>query len=104
MTEQNADTNEEGAGRLRPRKAVMQFARRMEGVLREHDWKGGWKRMRDVETIQKLMEESQELQGAIWISAHRSTQKADPPTVEDILKEAIDVANYAMMLLDNQDR
>ena len=103
MTEKNDEANQEGAGRLRPRKAVMQFARRMEVVLREHDWKGGWKAMRDVHTVVELREQAQELQDAIavWSYHYANDRNAG---VNRVLDSALDVANYAMMLLDNRDR
>lgn len=74
---------------LRPE--VLRFAQAMEEELRRNDHKGGWKNMTDVSLILRIQEECDELKMVTW---------NDRPARE-ILSEAADVANFAMMLADN---
>lgn len=71
---------------IEPRGEVTWFAQQMEAKLRENDWKGGWKDCRIQYLFEKLDEEVHEL--SVCISN------------EEVIKEAADVANVAMMIAD----
>lgn len=73
------------------RSEVQWFAEEMEKVLKENDWKGGWKDCSISWMIIKLSEEVGEL-------ATLFVNNAD--TTEEVIKEAADVANVAMMIAD----
>ncbi len=77
------------------RRVVLRFAVEMERELRENDWKGGWDD-EDPETLfESLEEEVDELDGAVDESV---------PGNDSVRAEAVDVANYAMMLADRSER
>ncbi len=73
------------------RDRVFRFAAEMERVLKSHDGRSGWEDENSLWLLARLQEETGELSAAI-IEGHS-------PTV--ILREAADVANFAMMLADN---
>jgi NTP pyrophosphatase (non-canonical NTP hydrolase) len=73
---------------LRPEVAV--FAEAMELALRENDWKGHWRHCTGTYLFNRLRGEVNEL------------SRATKP--EERLKEAADVANFAMMIADNARR
>jgi len=76
---------------LRPE--VLRFAQRMEEVLRNNDDKGGWKGMDDYQILERIHKEVKELD-----------EEVERPQVSVIpalaCKEAIDVANCCMFLVD----
>lgn len=76
---------------LRPE--VQRFAEAMEIQLRANDHKHGWKNDTPQELLQRLIEETDELR-----------EECKGPPVRwipfFILKEAVDVANFAMMISD----
>lgn len=72
------------------RPSVMKFARAMEGVLRKNDHKTGWKDMNNWELIERVEQELEELKDA---DNRMSTRL--------VINEAIDVANFCMMIFDN---
>lgn len=79
---------------LRPE--VTGFAVMMETVLAQNDWKGGWQDMDYDEIIERIDQELNELKAALrpaqgFLSARER---------EVAKKEAVDVANFCMMLLD----
>lgn len=73
---------------LRPEVAA--FALAMEDKLRQNDHKGGWDDCSKQYLAMRLTQEREELRSAI--------ARGDPP--EDIMKEAADIANFAMMVAD----
>lgn len=79
--------------RLRP--AVQSFVRWMEETLRENDHKPGWHADRNMELMKRLDQEAVEL---------RSELQAEQQNARKIVKEAADVANFAMMIADNVGR
>ena len=79
--------------RIKLRSSVLKFAERMERVLRENDYKGGWQDMLCDELISRVRDEVIEL--AIVVDANMS---------DEIIKESVDVANFAMMIADNVSR
>ena len=73
---------------LRPE--VQWFAEQMEIKLRENDWKGGWKGESVSELTARIEDETVEL----WQSIMPHAQPVN------IVREAVDVANFAMMVAD----
>jgi NTP pyrophosphatase (non-canonical NTP hydrolase) len=80
------------APQLRPE--LLAFAQRMERVLRANDHKGGWRLMSVEALFNRAVEELDELQRAMKFSR-------DPAK---IAHEAIDVANFMLMIADNAPR
>ncbi|MGE3624103.1 MAG: hypothetical protein AB7H77_09590 [Bdellovibrionales bacterium] len=76
---------------LRPE--VLAFAEEMEAKLRWHDNKGGWQNCSHADLLERLREETGELQAAVDGKCAASI----------IVKECADVANFAMMIADNAD-
>lgn len=82
----------DGPGRLQPvpvarlRPALAWFAGKMEEVLRNNDWKGGWEALSPEEALERLAQEVAEL------------KRADGPAAR--ILEAADVANSALILAD----
>lgn len=75
------------------RECVRWFASIMERELKANDHKGGWERDRIVDLLNRVYDEASELNDAI-----NCPGGARP---ERIIKEAADVANFAMMIADN---
>ncbi len=75
---------------LRPE--VQAFAERMERALLSNDHKGGWDDCRDEYLLGRLEDELLEL------------RKAINGRGGSVQEEAADVANFAMMLADNDSR
>ena len=71
------------------RKEVELFADAMERKLQANEHKGGWKHDSAMSLLPRLRQEVQEL-----------TRAVGEGTDEDILSEAADVANFAMMVAD----
>ena len=78
---------------LKLRPEVQWFAEQMERTLRKNDHKGGWQVDSSGALLTRLKEETEELQAALI-----QGQDIAP---EYSIKEAADVANFAMMLADN---
>jgi hypothetical protein len=74
---------------LRPE--VQWFAQQMELTLRANDHKGGWNEMSPRELATRLNEEVYELELAYYAGRN----------AERVIREASDVANFAMMIADN---
>ena len=75
---------------LRPE--VAWFAEQMELVLRANDHKPGWQNDAPVDLLKRLYEEVEELRDGMFIPVNANT----------IVKEAADVANFAMMIADQR--
>ena len=75
-------------GTSTPRQSVYEFALLMEKVLLRHDHKGHWKDLSNEEIFALMLEEVAELARAIYCN-------------QKIALEATDVANFCMMLADN---
>jgi len=73
---------------LRPE--VQEFVHAMESTLRQNDYKGGWKDCSPFFLFSKMADEVVELGRALL-----KERSAD-----EIRAEAVDVANYAMMIFD----
>lgn len=88
---------------LRPE--VLAFAQAMEAKLRENDHKGGWKNDDPRALLRRLREETDELDPAVTAyEARRRERPGDDDHVAEasrrVLREAADVANFAMMIAD----
>lgn len=102
--------------RIRPEVAA--FAVRMEEVLQKNDWKGGWQEMHPLEVLIRLQEELRELaivvgDASVATVFFHNGQPANPSKAreefnqalaEKIQLEAIDVANFAMFIVDIMDK
>lgn len=73
---------------MKLREAVEWFAGEMEKVLRDNDYKGGWENEDLLWLLDRIGIELKELEMAL--SSSRS----------ETIKEAVDVANFAMMIAD----
>lgn len=80
---------------LRP--AVERFAEAMEKTLRENDHKNGWEHMTNAEIFQRITQERDELLIALC-------DPADFARGCKVRHEAVDLANFCMMLFDNNQR
>lgn len=76
------------------RESVKWFAEQMESKLRENDKKGGWDNCNIYWLIKRINEETNELLNAVDL--HRDLGA----TKENIIRESVDVANFAMMVAD----
>ena len=90
-----------------PRKEVKRFAARMEEVLQENDHKGHWSKCSYAYLLQGLKQEVDELDEALEghvIGQVMPRDLSGASSVEqygEVEKEAVDVANFAMMIADN---
>lgn len=75
------------------RPEVQIFGQAMERALAENDHKGGWMSETDVYLLERLKDEVRELEQALACGSD-----------EAIMHEAVDVANFAMMLFDRHLR
>lgn len=97
------------------RKEVANFAEEMESILKENDFKGGWKRNSgDWFLEKKLIEEFAEyflsLNHPAWtplnvirefVNQHNYASGHVDKTKKNQKKELVDIANICMMLHDN---
>jgi len=74
------------------REEIRRFAELMEAQLKRNDWKGGWKNDSSAWLFGRLLEEVWELYQVLFAGETR----------ERIAREAADVANFAMMLADQE--
>lgn len=79
---------------MKIRPEVMKFAEAMERKLRKNDHKGGWNTSEFWYLSTRLEEERRELDRAIIRAVRSNKWKA-------VIGEAVDVANFAMMIADN---
>lgn len=87
--------------RVRP--AVAWFAGQMEAKLRENDAKSDWLEMPPDDLFALLLDESDELSGELmqWAGWSGAGRGSSP---ERIVREAADVANFALMIADHVGR
>ena len=82
------------------RPCVLNFALEMESKLKKNDHKTGWQGYAFYQLRDRLEDEVLELQEACAeLEANRSK-----PRIKKVIKEAADVANFAMMMADNASR
>lgn len=79
------------------RESVKRFADAMERVLKENDHKNGWENMNAYDLLGRIDDERDELFRAI--DRFYEDEKDDSAT--NMLDEAVDIANFCMMLYDN---
>ena len=79
--------------RMELRPEVDKFSQAMEEKLRENDYRGGWQHCDIDYLFMRMAEERQELR--------RAVRGKDPVKV---LREAADIANFALMIADNFTR
>lgn len=77
-----------------PRSVVMAFARAMEARLRQNDYKGGWEKMENSWLFGRLLYKVGMLARCI-LNSESDTMST--------LQHGADMANYAMMILDNEE-
>ena len=79
---------------LKLRPEVQWFAEQMEIQLRANDHKGGWQTTDQLDLLHRIRQEATELKQALLPEVFGETGK-------DVISEAADVANFAMMIADN---
>ncbi len=72
------------------RKEVRWFSELMEKKLGDNEWKGGWKDLNNPHLLKMMLDEWHELLNAVT-----SDDK------DSIVEEAVDIANFCMMIADN---
>lgn len=89
-----------------PRAAVLWFAERMERKLRANDHKHHWRTSEDGYLSTRLHQEAKELSRALqrFHTEREGPTRASPETIQAVIDEAADVANFAMMIADNARR
>lgn len=80
--------------KVSPRKELMAFARAMEVVLRQNDWKQGWQNDSPKALSDRIWDEIREMEVAI-VNYHKNCAQA-----RDVQKELVDIANFCMMTWD----
>lgn len=80
---------------LKLRPAVERFAQEMERVLRENDYKGSVTNVRCDVAVDRLWDEVRELDRAAYGHVNISSTKEECGAIR---KEAVDVANFALMV------
>jgi hypothetical protein len=84
------------------RPCVREFAMDMENVLRENDHKTGWKNNTLDSLFRMMGREVEELEEEIDVFNNLQRKGVEVPEVRNaICREAIDIANFAMMIYDN---
>lgn len=78
------------------RESLRNFVIEMEKVLRDNDYKGGWKAESLEYLIKRAMTELGELSDALLRYQHNDHQD----NAAMVVREAVDVANYMMMIAD----
>ncbi len=84
------------------REPLLWFSRIMEERLKENDHKGGWSNESTLDLWNALNREAVELRTAIEDDVHGHNPAGSIPTPEAIVREAADVANFALFVADNQ--
>lgn len=83
------------------RKEVKRFAEEMEKVLKQNDYKSGFQSLPYEYLYKRLLEEVKELfEGIYGTHPTTFTQSSEEVRAEDIVKECVDIANFAMMIAD----
>jgi len=80
---------------IRLRKPLLRFARHQEEVLRQNDFKTGWKHSERLSLLNRVFQE--------WLELRDEMMKGSQGSNEKIIKECCDVANFAMMIADNHE-
>jgi NTP pyrophosphatase (non-canonical NTP hydrolase) len=84
------------------RSEVKDFSVEMEKILSDNDYKGHWSNEGSDYLSEKLKEEVKELFEALeGYDCNKHIRKYSKNELKNIKKEAVDVANVAMMIWDN---
>lgn len=85
-----------------PRDEVLWFAGRMERKLKANDHKGHWDNCDFGYLSRRLHQEAKELSRALQVlkGAGSGPYPVPPAIVQNVIDEAADVANFAMMVAD----
>ncbi len=86
------------------RDSVKQFAREMEKQLKANDHKGGWDKCTFKYLFERLEEETAELSEFFVLNDERNEYQIQLDNVGQIVREAADVANFALMIAENAVR
>jgi hypothetical protein len=90
-----------------PREEVLWFAERMERKLKANDHKGHWDNCEMGYLSRRLHQEAKELSRALRKLADEIEKAAvyapivELATIENVIDEAADCANFSMMIADN---
>lgn len=91
-----------GVHRATTRSELTVFATEMETVLRENDHKSGWKDMSIDDIFYRIKDEFEELDEAHAMYSHPLISDGERlSAIQDMRKEAIDMANFCMFLCHN---
>jgi NTP pyrophosphatase (non-canonical NTP hydrolase) len=83
------------------RKEIKWFANEMEKALQENDYKGGWHDEDFDFLFERLTEEKKELRNCFCrFKKFLALEPKDSKTKNQIIREAVDVANFVMMIAD----
>lgn len=83
---------------LRPE--VIEFAKAMEKVLKENDYKMHWTESDVHSLFEKAKREMRELEESLGYICRECGEKHEPSTLHKPEKECVDVANFMMMIFD----
>ena len=83
--------------KIKVRPEVLEFAKEMEKKLKKNDWKGGWDNCSPEELIRLLKREVDELE--YYLEEYYDHK--DRGYLYRMSLEAVDIANFAMMIWDN---
>lgn len=78
------------------RQEILWFAKQMEEKLKANDHKPGWKDDSFDVLLERLKEECLELRSTVYFGLEKGLCNES-----EVVKEAVDVANFAMMIADN---
>lgn len=80
-----------------PRKVVQDFAIEMEKRLKDNDYKGHWKDFSTSYLVNRLNQKVEEVEKALGL--YLLFDNENKGSIKD---ECVDVANFAMMIADNE--
>ena len=88
---------------IEPRREVRWFARQMEAKLQKHDDRGGWDSCSADYLLRRIADERGELGRQLRKLARKIAKGGTVTRAEgaEVIAEAADVANFAMMIADN---
>lgn len=73
------------------------FANNMEEILRQNDFKGGWKNR----SISSLIDAASQCMASVRLLQNLSFHSSDTELPQRLIRKCIDAANYLMMVADN---
>lgn len=82
---------------MKVRGEIMSFASQMEAKMKENDDRNGWEYEGYLWLLSRLKQETKELKLAIKCAIRLECRA----NLSEVIREAADVANFAMMIADN---